>query len=214
MPAPESSVEEAPRLPAFVKEWTRTSGQVISEKAEQIGAAARAGTRILAERAGRAADSALDELSTYHEDKESHIIPRKVLSRITTALPILGPTKSYADARAKYLEGREKQDDALISQARRECLYACVELGIDISFLPIAAGAKGIGLLAKLKAIATTTAEFALIKQMRHFNKSLGLKLHERAANGILKSPIAQASVDYMLQFAADAAEKQESKAA
>ncbi|MCA8960474.1 MAG: hypothetical protein KDC38_08175 [Planctomycetes bacterium] len=67
-------------------------------------------------------------------DPEANLSARSRVARMMVVMiPFAGPTKRFADARALFGASIEPRDDARLQHARRECLLACAEIGLDIT---------------------------------------------------------------------------------
>jgi len=75
-------------------------------------------------------------LSKIARDPRDEFSPGEKIARmIILMVPLIGPTKRYADARRMYEFGRKEDDQLKIQVARRECLLAFGEAGLDIGTL-------------------------------------------------------------------------------
>ncbi|MBX7137749.1 MAG: hypothetical protein K1X83_07165 [Oligoflexia bacterium] len=162
-------------------------------------AAVARGSKTAADKTGTVADHALDALAL--EPGEEPALPKRVLRRIAEVAPILGPTKTFADARAKFTEGQATGNQSMIDAARGECLKACLELGVDLTFIPMSIAAKSTGRTARLVSALRNVAEASIVKKLTSLHHKLGFNVEQELTAHFLKSDSAQRTIDAMLRF-------------
>jgi len=113
---------------------------------------------------------------------------------IILMIPFVGPTKRFADARALHDAARDAEDEAKLQQARRECLLACAEAGLDIGTLGL------VGSHADLVATGVNHV-FTTLKVTRNLNALLegDLVILDRFLDGLLAHEAIQSGIDRAL---------------
>lgn len=109
-------------------------------------------------------------------------------------IPFLGPTETYASARALYRNGIERKDAEQCLKAKRKCLLACAELGLDV-----------IPLSGKTKVIekGATVAEDALrLLKFEGLAARLADLKHLNLLDTVLDAGLAQPIVDRAIEMA------------
>lgn len=171
-PAPESPSEEAPTdSPEAPKQPSELSTRMkeLGETGRLAGAVVAVATAELAKSGGRVAGAALSQLRRFtgrkvQEAKDEtqrvasdvlHSVSvdpdkeKSIVRQLIQILPGIGASTEYADAWRKFHEGRSKSDDAMVQAARKECLVALADGGIDVMFLGSGKVFRGIALAAK-----------------------------------------------------------------
>ncbi len=104
------------------RDETKRLGERIVEEAGENSLAARSRVNRLLDRIAR--------------DPTKKVSPTDRVGRmIVLMIPLVGPTKRYADARKLYELGAASKDAAMMQRARREVLVAFIEAGLDIGAL-------------------------------------------------------------------------------
>lgn len=144
--------------------------------------------------AGAHVNELLDKIA--RDPNEKFTTAYKAGHMIVLMIPIVGPTKRYADARKLYEIGRAEQDEARMQEARREVLIACAEAGLDIGTL---------GLVGAHVDLVATGADKALkmLKLSRNANVLLGkdLKTFDHLLDQLLEQEDIRLGVDNALML-------------
>ena len=83
-----------------------------------------------------------DVLNSIAKDPDVDLTTTERVGRIVVLMiPLVGPTKRFADARKQFESGEIEQDKLKMQKARRECVVAMAEAGLDIGTLGLV-GAK------------------------------------------------------------------------
>lgn len=127
-----------------------------------------------------------------------------MIDEIVKLAPVLGTTRMYASAWQKYQHGASINDAEMVNQAKRECLIAVVNAGLDVTTLGMGAIARS-GLSAALK-VASTARLFM-------GNSDLQKSLINPIADVILRNSRAQKVVEALLTSLEPASEIQGSAA-
>jgi len=113
---------------------------------------------------------------------------------VVLMIPFIGPTKRYADARALFKVGSELPDPAKKQEARRECLVACAEAGLDIGTLGLVGG--------RIDTVATGVDRvLTALKLSRNVNALVGddLKTFDDLLDQVLESEAIRSGLDAAL---------------
>ena len=105
---------------------TVTTGGVVGKEGLRVARSALQSIRRAAE--AKIAEG-LEKLSVTPEEKRG--LARKLLE----VIPFVGPNTKYATAWRKWHEGFRSGDEEKQEQARKECLVALADLGVDIALL-------------------------------------------------------------------------------
>ncbi len=106
------------------------SARLIDEHGDDINAA------------GAKVDALLDKIA---QDPDAEVTQAAKVGRMAVLMiPFVGPTKRFADARVLFESGMETADPERLQLARRECLLAFAEAGLDISTLGMVGGRAGL----------------------------------------------------------------------
>lgn len=176
-------------------------GGLSTEAIRQAQAAGQYGTELLSAAADtglRTADSGLRALHQDPEKKEG--IPTQVGRFVLDFVPILRNTPAYAAARQRYEAAgkiecemeREKEREA----ARRDCLFVCLNLGIDFATLGTA------GILRKLagRADKLITA-LAVFKRVGTAAQLQGLDFMDPLLSGLMTIPRVRAAMEILVAW-------------
>lgn len=111
---------------------------------------------------------------------------------VFSLMPFLGPSKEIGVARAHYRQACEENDAHLKQVARRECLYACGNLGLDT------AGVAALGLSGSATKLAKLFAGLTLLRVVAFATYSDDSHLG-RAADKLLAIPLFGVIIDQLL---------------
>ena len=156
---------ETPKQPSELS----TRMKELGETGRLAGAVVAVATAELAKSGGRAAGAALSQLRRFTgrkvkeaKDETGRVVSdvlhsvsvdpdkeKSIVRQLMQILPGIGASTEYADAWRKFHEGRAKSDDAMVQVARKECLIALADGGIDVMFLGSGKVFRGIALAAK-----------------------------------------------------------------
>ena len=114
-------------------------------------------------------------------------------------VPFVGPVKRYANARALYEEAAPKNATARVQEAKRQCLLAATEEGLDIATLGSSAFSK-VATAADLSVVfARATSTVASVTGVEEIDalapladKALESSIVNRAVTMLLTVPIAE----------------------
>jgi hypothetical protein len=123
----------------------------------------------------------------------------KVTRMMVLMMPLVGPTKRFADARALFENGKKEGNERKINEARREALLACAEAGLDIGTL---------GLVGSRVDVIATGADKALtlLKATRAINvlASEDMKGLDGLLDKLLEIEDVRAAADTVLELGQD----------
>jgi len=143
--------KEAAEVPGVEGTRLGKSLRVLAEAAVEFGTAvgeegaktARHVSGVVVDHAKRGIAHGLEWASATSEEK------RGFIHKVIEVLPVVGPNAKYATAWKRWHAAKGIQDEAMMQSARKDCLVALSDLGIDIALLGTASAVSGIARAAR-----------------------------------------------------------------